>query len=205
MLDPIFLIKTFGTIGIFAMVFAESGLFFGFFLPGDSLLFSAGLLAASGYLNIWYLVVGCAIFAILGDAVGYWFGRKVGYKIFFLAEGESASGGKLNSFFFSKKNIDKTKLFFERHGKKAILFARFVPIVRTFTPILAGVGKMDYKSFSFYNASGGILWSVSIILLGYFLGGLFPSLQEYMLLLAVIIIVISFLPMLSFLKKNRQE
>jgi membrane-associated protein len=189
------LIQTIGMIGIFLFVFAESGLFFGFFLPGDSLLFSAGLLAASGYLNIEYLVIGCTVFAILGDAVGYWFGRKVGYKIFFKEE----------SFFFSKKNIDKTKLFFERHGKKAILLARFVPIVRTFTPILAGVGKMNYKSFAFYNASGGILWSAAMLLLGYFLGGLFPDLQEYMLLLVVLIIVISFLPMLRFLKKNRQE
>ena len=182
------LIQTIGLIGIFLFVFAESGLFFGFFLPGDSLLFSAGLLAASGYLNIGYLIVGCAIFAILGDAVGYWFGRKVGYKIFFKEE----------SFFFSKKNIDRTKIFFEKHGKKAILLARFVPIVRTFTPILAGVGKMDYKSFALYNASGGILWSATMLLLGYFLGGLFPDLQDYVLLFVVLVIVISFLPMLSF-------
>ena len=186
------LIQTIGLIGIFLFVFAESGLFFGFFLPGDSLLFSAGLLAASGYLNIGYLIVGCAIFAILGDAVGYWFGRKVGYKIFFKEE----------SFFFSKKNIDRTKIFFEKHGKKAILLARFVPIVRTFTPILAGVGKMDYKSFALYNASGGILWSATMLLLGYFLGGLFPDLQNYVLLFVVLVIVISFLPMLSFFKKK---
>jgi len=189
------LIQTIGLVGIFLFVFAESGLFFGFFLPGDSLLFSAGLLAASGYLNIWYLVVGCTIFAILGDAVGYWFGRKVGYKIFFKEE----------SFFFSKKNIDRTKIFFEKYGKKAILFARFVPIVRTFTPILAGVGKMNYKSFVFYNASGGILWSVAVLLLGYFLGGLLSGLQDYIIFLAILIIVISFLPMLRFFKKNRQE
>ena len=186
--EIISLIQTIGLIGIFLFVFAESGLFFGFFLPGDSLLFSAGLLAASGYLNIGYLIVGCAIFAILGDAVGYWFGRKVGYKIFFKEE----------SFFFSKKNIDRTKIFFEKHGKKAILLARFVPIVRTFTPILAGVGKMDYKSFALYNASGGILWSATMLLLGYFLGGLFPDLQDYVLLFVVLVIVISFLPMLSF-------
>ena len=190
--EIISLIQTIGLIGIFLFVFAESGLFFGFFLPGDSLLFSAGLLAASGYLNIGYLIVGCAIFAILGDAVGYWFGRKVGYKIFFKEE----------SFFFSKKNIDRTKIFFEKHGKKAILLARFVPIVRTFTPILAGVGKMDYKSFALYNASGGILWSATMLLLGYFLGGLFPDLQDYVLLFVVLVIVISFLPMLSFFKKK---
>jgi len=189
------LIQTIGLVGIFLFVFAESGLFFGFFLPGDSLLFSGGLLAASGYLNIWYLVVGCTIFAILGDAVGYLFGRKVGYKIFFKEE----------SFFFSKKNIDRTKIFFEKYGKKAILFARFVPIVRTFTPILAGVGKMNYKSFVFYNASGGILWSVAVLLLGYFLGGLLSGLQDYIIFLAILIIVISFLPMLRFFKKNRQE
>lgn len=192
MFDPITLIQTFGTIGVFAMVFAESGLFFGFFLPGDSLLFSAGLLAGTGFLNIWVLLVGCIIFAILGDSAGYWFGKKIGYKIFY----------KEDSFFFNKKYIDRAKMFFEKYGKKAILFARFVPIVRTFVPILAGVGNMEYKYFIPYNITGGISWVLIMTLLGYFLGNLIPGIEHYIIYIALGIIVVSFVPVVRFIMKR---
>src|SRR3989337_1722216 len=123
-LDPIILIKTIGTLGLLGIIFAESGLFFGFFLPGDSLLFSAGLLAAAGYLNIWIILIACPIAAILGDNVGYWFGKRFGPKLF----------TKEDSFFFNKKYIDQTSAFYKKHGIKTIMLARFVPIVRTFAP-----------------------------------------------------------------------
>ena len=174
------------------MVFAESGLFFGFFLPGDSLLFSAGLLAGTGFLNIWVLLVGCIIFAILGDSAGYWFGKKIGYKIFY----------KEDSFFFNKKYIDRAKMFFEKYGKKAILFARFVPIVRTFVPILAGVGNMEYKYFIPYNITGGISWVLIMTLLGYFLGNLIPGIEHYIIYIALGIIVVSFVPVVRFIMKR---
>src|SRR3972149_2307409 len=126
-IEPIILIKGFGLLGLLAIIFAESGLFFGFFLPGDSLLFSAGLLAAAGHLNLWLLLIFCPIAAILGDNVGYWFGRRVGPRLF----------SKEDSFFFNKKYIDQTNAFYLKHGRKTIVLARFVPIVRTFAPIFA--------------------------------------------------------------------
>ncbi len=187
MLDPINLIQTLGLVGVFSFVFAESGLFFGFFLPGDSLLFSAGLLSSIGYLPFWPLLAGSIICAILGDSVGYLFGKKVGYRIFF----------KEKSFFFNKKYIDKTKAFYEKHGKKTIILARFVPIVRTFAPILAGVGQMEYKTFIRYNVIGGFLWPILMIVGGYFLGSLIPNVDQYLLPIIIAIIVISFLPILK--------
>src|SRR3989338_10841351 len=128
-LEPIFLIRTLGAIGVIIIIFAESGLFFGFFLPGDSLLFTAGLVASQGYLNIWILIVGSAIAAILGDSVGYAFGRKVGPRLF----------NREDSRFFKKAYLERTKVFYQKYGKKTIVLARFIPIVRTFAPILAGV------------------------------------------------------------------
>src|SRR3989338_1983266 len=136
-LDPSFLIQTLGLVGVFAIVFAESGLFFGFFLPGDSLLFTAGILASQGHFNVVLLWLGCMLCAIFGDSVGYAFGKKVGPKIFY----------REDSFFFHKKHIERTRAFFEKYGKKTIVLARFVPIVRTFAPILAGVGQMEYRTF----------------------------------------------------------
>lgn len=183
-LDPHFLINTFGLVGVIAIVFAESGLFFGFFLPGDSLLFTAGLLASQGFLNPLILFLGVILAAILGDNVGYAFGRKVGPAIF----------SKENSFFFNKKYLEQAHNFYEKHGNKTIILARFMPVVRTFAPIVAGVGRMNYKNFFVYNCIGGILWSVLLLAGGFILGKTVPGIDRYLLAIIVLIIIASFFP-----------
>ncbi len=194
-LDPLFLIQTLGLVGTLAIIFAESGLFFGFFLPGDSLLFTAGLLASQGYINIWWLIIGGIICAILGDSVGYAFGKKVGPKLF----------TKEDSLLWNKKHIEKSKLFFEKYGKKAIIIARFMPVVRTFTPILAGVGLMNYKIFLTFNIIGGILWVSSMSLLGFFFGKLIPNPDKYILPIILLIIILSILPaVFEYIKSKRK-
>lgn len=186
-LDPKFLIQTLGLFGVFAIVFAESGLFFGFFLPGDSLLFTAGLLASQDFFHISWLVFGCVAFAILGDNVGYVFGKRVGEKIF----------TREDSFFFHKKHVSRAQDFYEKHGKKAIMLARFVPVVRTFAPILAGVGKMHYRTFFIYNVIGGIVWGAGLPLLGFLLGNTVPDIDRYIWPIIILIIFISVLPIIS--------
>lgn len=195
-LDPLFLIKTLGSLGVIAIIFAETGLFFGFFLPGDSLLFSAGLLAAEGHLNIWLLVVGSAIAAIVGDSVGYWFGAKTGPKIF----------TREDSRFFKRRYLEETKKFYEKHGKMTVIMARFVPIVRTFAPIFAGVGKMPYREFLVYNISGGLLWTVGLIVLGFSLGRTIPNIDAYIVPIIILIILTSFAPSaIHFFKRARKK
>lgn len=160
-LDPEQLIRTFGTLGILAIVFIESGLLIGFFLPGDSLLFTAGLLSASGVLpDIWILLATIPIAAIAGDQVGYAIGRKFGPPLF----------NRPDSRFFRREYVDKSAAFFEKHGPKTVVLARFVPIVRTFVPVMAGTSKMSYRTFVTYNVVGGLLWGVGVTALGYFLG-----------------------------------
>ncbi|MDO8492418.1 MAG: VTT domain-containing protein [bacterium] len=193
--DPLTLIKTAGYLGILGFVFAESGLFFGFFLPGDSLLFTAGLLASQGYLNIWLLIIALPIAAILGDNVGYWFGQKVGPLIF----------TRPDSWLFNKKHLERTRLFYEKYGSRAVVLARFVPIVRTFTPILAGVGEMRYKTFLTYNIIGGILWTLLMTLLGYFLGNIFPNIEKYLVPIIVGIIFVSFIPIILEFRRNKNK
>jgi len=189
------LIKTIGIIGVFLFIFAESGLFFGFFLPGDSLLFTAGILASAGYFNVAVLFLGSFLMAILGDSFGYYFGKKIGPKIF----------SKPDSFFWSKNNLDKTAKFFEKHGDKAITLARFVPIVRTFIPIMAGVGQMKYKNFIFWNILGGMFWTGLMTFGGYFLGGYIKNVDKYILPIVLIIIFISIIPILvQILKRNKK-
>lgn len=180
------LIKTIGYLGIFLIILAESGLFFGFFLPGDTLLFTAGLLASQGYFNIALLVLLIVLGAVLGDQIGYLFGRKVGPKIFSRDE----------SFFFKKKYINDAENFYKKYGKKTILFARFVPVIRTFVPILAGVGRMDYGTFVTYNIAGGIFWGAGITLLGYFLGENIPNIDAYLLPILLLVVFLSILPTL---------
>lgn len=166
-LSPEHLIETFGLIGLFIIIFAESGLLIGFFLPGDSLLFTAGAVAA-GVLtsqvdvqfNIWVLLIGCFVAAVAGDQVGYLFGRKVGPSLF----------SRPDSKIFKAEYVAKAQHFFDHYGPKAIVMARFVPIVRTFCPIVAGVGHMSYPTFVRYNVVGGALWGVGVTLLGYFFG-----------------------------------
>ncbi|OHA15625.1 MAG: hypothetical protein A3G52_04005 [Candidatus Taylorbacteria bacterium RIFCSPLOWO2_12_FULL_43_20] len=194
-LDPLFLIQTLGLIGVIAIVFAESGLFFGFFLPGDSLLFTAGFLASQGYFSIYYLVIGCVVAAILGDSVGYAFGRHVGPRIFV----------KEDSLFFHKDHLIKTKMFYEKHGSKSIVLARFVPIVRTFAPILAGVGEMRYWQFLRYNIIGGVVWATGLPFLGYYLGKTIPDVDKYLLPIIAVIILISILPILFEYRKHGKK
>ncbi len=194
-LDLFTVIQTAGYLGLFAIIFAESGLFFGFFLPGDSLLFTAGLVASQGTLNIVLLIVLLAIGAILGDNVGYWFGAKVGSALF----------RREDSYFFRKKHLERTREFYARYGPRAVVFARFVPVVRTFTPILAGVGTMPYQTFLRYNLLGGLLWTSGITLLGYFLGGIIPNLESYLFPVVLGIIILSFLPVAWEVWKQRKR
>lgn len=192
-LDPKFLIETLGTIGIIAIVFAESGLFFGFFLPGDSLLFTAGLFASQGHLSLMALLIGSAIAAIAGDSVGYAFGKRVGPALF----------TREDSFLFHKKHAVRAEAFYAKYGVKTILFARFVPIVRTFAPIVAGVGKMPYKTFLSWNIAGGLLWTQLSILGGYYLGQVIPGIDKYIEWVILGIIVLSVLPIVIEILRER--
>lgn len=160
-LDPEFLIETFGTLGLLAIVFIESGLLVGFFLPGDSLLFTAGLLSANDTLpDLWVLLVTIPLAAIAGDQVGYMIGRKAGPAIF----------RRPDSRFFRQEYVEKSHEFFERYGARTIVIARFVPIVRTFAPVMAGASRMHYPTFLTFNIIGGIGWGLSVTTLGYYLG-----------------------------------
>jgi membrane-associated protein len=182
--DPKLLIQTLGLIGVIAIVFLETGVFFGFFFPGDSLLFTAGFLASQGYLSLSVLLFGTFIAAVLGDSVGYAFGKKIGPKLFSREE----------STFFSKKHITTAQDFYNKYGKKTIILARFMPIIRTFAPIVAGIGMMDYKTFISFNVIGGFLWTWSMLLLGYGLGSLIPEPDKYVLPVVFLIIIVSALP-----------
>ena len=178
------LIQTVGYIGLFVIIFAETGLLVGFFLPGDSLLFTAGFLASQDLLNIWILVAVCFAAAVIGDAVGYTFGLRVGRGLF----------NRPESRWFKPKYLEKAEAFFEKHGGKAVILARFMPIVRTFVPIVAGVGAMQYRRFVVFNVIGAIMWAVGIPFAGYFLGSAIPSVDTYLLPIIAVIIFVSFLP-----------
>ncbi|MEU5562961.1 DedA family protein [Micromonospora musae] len=194
-LDPEWLISTFGLLGILAIVFAESGLLIGFFLPGDSLLFTAGLLTADGqYITypLWLVCLLITIAAIAGDQVGYAFGRKVGPSLF----------RRPNSRLFKQENVLKAHEFFEKYGARSIVLARFVPIVRTFTPIVAGVSRMNYRTFVTYNIIGGVLWGTGVTVLGYFLGQI-PFVKEHIELILIAIVAISVIPIVIELLRAR--
>jgi membrane-associated protein len=178
------LIETVGYLGMFAIVFAETGLLVGFFLPGDSLLFTAGFLASQDYLNIWLLVIVCFSAAVLGDAVGYLIGHRWGRNLF----------SKEESRFFKPKYLHQAEAFFDKHGGKAIILARFLPIVRTFIPVIAGVSAMRYRRFFTYNIIGGFLWAVGVTVAGYFLGSTIPGVDKYLFPIILGIIVISIFP-----------
>lgn len=178
------LIKAVGMFGVWAIVFAESGLLIGFFLPGDSLLFTAGFLASQGFFNIYLLTIGAFVAAVAGDNVGYSFGHKVGKRLF----------QKEDSLLFHKDHLIKAQEFYKKYGKKTIILARFVPVVRTFAPIVAGMGDMEYKTFFTYNIIGGLLWAVGITLLGYILGNTVPGVKEHIDIIIIAIIILSVLP-----------
>lgn len=168
------------------IVFAETGLLVGFFLPGDSLLFTAGLFVATGVIdvNIWLLVALVFVCAVAGDQLGYYIGHKVGPAVF----------NKPESRFFRQEYVDKAHAFFEKHGGKAVILARFVPIVRTFTPVIAGTAQMNYRTFISFNVIGGLLWGVGVTLLGYFLGGSVPWIGENIDIIFIVIVLVSVIP-----------
>lgn len=190
--------ESIGLIGIILVVFAESGLLIGFFLPGDSLLFTAGFLAnpSIGIFNIWTLVIFSWIAAILGDNIGYEFGKRVGRRLF----------EKKDSKLFKKEHLVKAEEFYKKHGPKSIILARYMPIVRTFAPIVAGVAKMDHKEFMIYNFVGGTIWVWSLAWGGYYLGKAIPDVDKYILPIVLVIIVLSVLPpALHLLKEKRKS
>jgi membrane-associated protein len=193
MFDPLEIIKTVGLLGIFIIVFAESGLFFGFFLPGDSLLFTAGIFASQGFINIWMLIALCAIAAILGDSVGYWTGSKMGRKLF-----EKDAG-----FFFKKKRLYDAEHFYKKHGAYTLIMARFIPVIRTFAPIVAGIARMKYHTFFIYNIVGAVLWSIAVVSLGYFLGNLIPNPDTYILPIIILMVIVSSMPVAMKYFKHR--
>lgn len=180
---------------LFGVVFAESGLFIGAFLPGDSLLFTAGFLASQGYINLLAILIIFSSAAIGGDSFGYFFGQKVGKKLF----------DKPDSRFFHKDNLIKAELFYEKHGKLTIILARFIPFVRTFAPIVAGISNMSYRTFLFYNIIGGLVWSVGITLIGFYLGKLIPNIDDYLLPIILGIITISVVPTVYHLWKESKK
>ena len=180
---------------LFAIIFAESGLFFGFFFPGDSLLLTAGLFAYKGVeltgggelkLSLWVLMPLLFVAAVLGDNVGYWFGRKAGPPLF----------KRPKSLLFRPKNLQAAKVFYDKHGGKTITLARFMPFIRTFVPIVAGAVNMEWRRFTFFNLFGGFLWAIGVTLAGYSLGRLIPPdvLDKYFLVIVLVIIVVSLLP-----------
>ncbi|KXK09148.1 MAG: Inner membrane protein YqjA [Microgenomates bacterium OLB22] len=178
------ILPTIGYAGITAIIFAESGLFFGFFLPGDSLLFTAGFLASQGFFDIVPLSILCFVAAVAGDSVGYYFGKKVGPRLF----------TRKDSLLFHKEHISKAQHFYEKHGKKTIVLARFLPLVRTFAPIVAGIGSMPYGTFFAYNVFGGLIWAVGLTWAGYFLGKSIPDVDAYLLPIVLFIVFISVAP-----------
>ncbi|MBI5151270.1 MAG: VTT domain-containing protein [Candidatus Pacebacteria bacterium] len=190
--DLIEIIKAVGYVGMFAIVFAESGLFFGFFLPGDSLLFTAGLLASQGFLNIWALVPLLIVAAITGDSAGYWMGRKFGGWLM----------RQKDTFFFQKHHLFKAQRFYEEHGGKTLILARFIPAIRTFAPIVAGMANMQYDKFLSYNIVGGFLWAAGMTLGGFFLGTLVPNVDKYLLPIVGAIVVISVIPALLHMRAD---
>lgn len=193
--DMIEVLKTIGYAGLFGIVFAETGLFLGFFFPGDSLLFVAGVLAAQGFFSLPVLLIGLFVSAILGNAVGYWFGAYVGPKIF----------SREDSLLFRKSHLLKAQTFYERYGAKMIVLARFVPIVRTFAPIVAGVARMHYGTFMVFNVIGAAFWSIGLTLAAYFLGGLIEGIDRYLLPIILLIIFLSVLPGVFEYWRDRRE
>jgi membrane-associated protein len=201
LLDPKSLIDDIGLLGVFAVIFAESGMLVGFFLPGDSLLFTAGFLASAPssvdealHLPLGWLLVGTFIAAVAGDQVGYIIGRRAGPAIF----------NRPDSRFFKQENVDKAHSFFERYGPKTIVLARFVPVVRTFVPVVAGVSNMQYRTFVTFNVVGGFLWAIGVTLLGYFLGQV-DFIEENLELAILTIVAISVLPIARELWLSRRQ
>ena len=184
-----------GYVVLTAIVFAETGLLIGFFLPGDSLLITAGLVAAAGHLNIWWLNGLLILAAIVGDSVGYAIGQRAGPRLF----------TRPQSLLFNPRHLDRTRAFYERHGAKTIVIARFVPIVRTFAPVVAGVGQMEYRRFIFYNVAGGVGWVTSMTWAGYLLGQAVPNIGDHIHVFVAIVILLSLVPIFVELIRERRR
>lgn len=170
-----------GLIAIGGTVFAESGLLIGFFLPGDTLLFGAGILASQGTLNLWHLIIVVVIAAVVGDNVGYSIGHRTGKRLFTKKEG----------ILFRHEHIERAEAFYEKHGGKTIIMARFIPIVRTFAPMVAGMGKMPRRRFLLFNVIGGVMWGAGVILLGYWIGSKIPWVEHFITPIILGVVVLS--------------
>lgn len=178
------LIRIAGLLGLIIIVFAETGLMIGFFLPGDSLLITAGLFAFKGDLNIWTLNIALVLAAIIGDATGYYIGKRTGKALY----------SRPNSLLFRREHLIKTHEFYEKHGGKTIIIARFMPIVRTFAPVVAGAAEMTYRNFAIYNVIGALLWVLSMTLTGYFLAAAVPDIDKQIHKVVAVVIFLSLLP-----------
>ncbi|HET6369321.1 MAG TPA: VTT domain-containing protein [Pseudomonadales bacterium] len=189
------LIRWGGYLVLVAIVFCETGLLVGFFLPGDSLLITAGLVAAAGSLDIWLLNLLLIPAAIIGDSVGYAIGYRAGPRLF----------TKEQSLLFSRKHLLRTREFYEKYGGKTIVLARFIPLLRTFAPVVAGIGQMQYRRFLFYNVFGGVLWVASLTWAGYLLGTLIPDISRYIHIVVLVVILLSMVPVVVELWKARRR
>jgi membrane-associated protein len=195
LLDPQTIILTGGLVAIAVIIFAECGLLIGFFLPGDSLLFTAGFLASQRVvgLDIWTLSIVCGLAAALGPLVGYWYGHLWGPRLF----------SREDSLLFRKQHLLRAHEFYERHGGRALILARFIPIVRTFAPVVAGMAAMDYRRFVIYTVAGALIWGFGVPWLGYFLGSLIPEAGKYLEYIVVAIILVSIAPPVVHLLRER--
>ena len=189
------LVRGGGYVVLVAIVFTETGLLVGFFLPGDSLLITAGLVAAAGGLDIWWLNALLIVAAVVGDSVGYAIGARLGPRLF----------TREKSLLFNPRHVERTRQFYARHGAKTIVIARFVPIVRTFAPVVAGVGEMPYRRFLAYNVVGGVGWVVSMTWAGYLLGSTIPNIGSHMHLVVIVVVVLSVAPIVIEILKERRR
>lgn len=183
-LDLAHWVHVIGYIGILIIIFAQTGLLLGFFFPGDSLLFTAGFLASQGYLHIGLLTVSVTITAILGYAVAYWLGKKIGHWLL----------RRPDKWYFKKRYLEQARTFYDKHGGKALILGRLVPVIRTFVPVVAGMTDMNVWRYNFYNIIGGVIWAAGVTLLGYYLGEKIPGVQHYILPAVLVIIFLSVLP-----------
>ncbi len=193
LLNPVYLLELFGYAGLGVVVFAETGLLVGVFLPGDTLLIAAGIFASRGHLNITLAITIIVVAAIVGDTVGYFFGNKVGPRLF----------KREDARFFSRENVQEGHAFFEKYGPQSVILARFIPGVRTCVPVVAGVTKMSYRKFAAYNVMGGLFWGVVVTMLGYTLGRIVPHIDSYILPVVIIVSIASFVPAIMHFKNRR--
>lgn len=190
------LVRWGGYLVLTAIVFTETGLLIGFFLPGDSLLITAGLVAATGALDIWWLNVLLVAAAVAGDSVGYAIGARIGPHLF----------TREKSWLFNPRHVLRTREFYARHGAKTIVIARFVPIIRTFAPVVAGVGEMSYRRFLFYNVAGGLGWVLSMTWAGYLLGSVVPNIDRHIHVVVIVVIVLSVIPIaVEIIRERRRQ